>query len=109
MARFLCEFSRSLTLAPATDTTVDVPINGARNWLVVVKNTGDTNNLTGVTVAASPLGALFEAPASVTTGLPLAPGDALPGIRGSAEPITTLRLVLTSTLGTDVSIEASGW
>lgn len=108
--QLLCRFeSGPVTLPAATPVTVDVPINGARSWLCVVKNTGATNAVTALTVAASPLGSLFEAPASVTTGLPLAAGDALPGIRGDGEPVTTLRLVLTSTSGTTVSIEAGGW
>jgi hypothetical protein len=44
---------------------------------VVIKNIGDTNAVTALTVAVSPLGTLFEAPASVTAGLPLAAGDAV--------------------------------
>lgn len=107
---FLCRHqSGPVTLPAATPITVDVPINGARSWLCVVKNVGTTNPITALTVAASPIGDLFEAPASVTTGLPLAHGDALPGIRGDGEPVTTLRLVLASALGTTVSIEAGGW
>lgn len=107
---YLCQFRETaLALNAGVARTVDVPINGARNWLVVVKNVGDTNAVTAVTVAASPLGDLFEAPAAVSAGLPLAAGDALPGIRGDGEPVTTLRLVLTSTSGTTVSIEAGGW
>jgi len=106
----LCNYrDDSVALPAATPTTVDVPINGARWWVVVIKNIGDTNAVTALTVAVSPLGTLFEAPASVTAGLPLAAGDALPGLRGNGEPVTTLRLVLTSTSGTTVSIEAGGW
>jgi len=106
---FPCRYHEPIELPPATPITVDVPIAGARWWLVVIANTGSTNPVTGLTVAASPLGSLFEAATSVTTGLPLAAGDALPGIRGDGEPVTTLRLVLTSTSGTTVSIEAGGW
>lgn len=107
---FLCRYARSVALAAGVDTTVDVPIDGARNWLVVLANDGDSaGDLDTVTHAASPLGARFEAPVSVSTGLPVAAGDSLPGIRGLGEPITTLRLVLTSTVGATVHIEAGGW
>ena len=41
-------------------------------------------------------------------GIPLAHGDALE-VRGENEPLTTLRLRLTSTSGTTVSLEAAGW
>lgn len=107
-AALLCRYARTLTLAAGVATPVDVPIDHAKNWLVVVKNVGGAD-LDTVTAAASPLGTLFEAPASITTGLPLASGASLPGIRGLGEPVATLRLTLTSTTGTDVQIEAGGW
>lgn len=103
-----CRWSEVIELAATTPRVVDVPVNGATHWVVVVKNTGSANPLTALTVAASPLGGAFEAPAVVTDGMPLAAGDALPGLRGTGEPITTLRLVLTSTLGTTVLLEAAG-
>ena len=56
----------------------------------------------------SPLGDLFEDAVAVTSGIPLAAGSAL-SIRGTDEPVTTHRLVITSTSGTTVSIEAGGW
>jgi hypothetical protein len=109
MSTFLFEYQRGpLAVAAGTPLTVDVPINGARNWVLVVKNVG-ANALTALTIAVSPLGELFEAATSVTTALPLAAGDSLPGIRGNGEPVRVLRLVLTSTSGTDVQLEGSGW
>lgn len=105
---FLCRVQRTIEVPAATPTVVDVAINGARAWLVVVKNLGD-GALNGLTVAASPLGELFEAPIATSDGLPLAPGDSLPGLRGNGEPVTTLRLVVTSTAGTTLQLEAGGW
>lgn len=103
-----CNFRRELTLAAATATVVDVPVANANDWSIVLKNTGNTNPLTGVTVAVSPLGEDFEAPASITVDLPLAAGASLPAIRGEREPVATVRLTLTSTLGTTVRVEAAG-
>ncbi len=105
---FLCRFATDITLAAASPQTVDVPVNGARNWMAVVKNTGATNDVTALTVASSPLGSLFETATSVTSGIPITPGVAL-GVRGAGEPATNVRLTLTSTSGTTVSIEAGGW
>jgi len=109
-AAFLCRYAKTVELAAGVATTVNVPIDGARNWLVVVQNdAASAGDLDTVTHAASPLGARFEAPVSVSTGLPVAAGDALPGIRGLGEPITSLRVVLTSTAGATVHLEAGGW
>lgn len=104
---FLCRFQVDQTLAAATPATVDVPINGARNWVILVKNTG-ANALTALTIAVSPLGVLFDDATSITSGIPLAASGGL-SARGTDEPVTTARLVLTSTSGTTVSIEAGGW
>ena len=105
---FLCRYAVDITLAAGQAQSVDVPINGARNWMAAIKNTGGANNITALTVASSPLGNLFEDAASVTSGIPITPGSTL-GVRGTGEPATTVRLTLTSTSGTTVSIEAGGW
>lgn len=104
----LCNFSTSATLSAGVATTVDVPIDHARDWSIVVTNTGGTNAVTALTVAVSPLGTRFEAPASVSSGIPLAAGASLAAIRGQGEPVKTVRLSLTSTSGTTVAIEAVG-
>jgi hypothetical protein len=104
---YLCKFNATQALAAGVPVTVDVPINGARHWMIVVSNTG-ANAVTALTVASSPLGSLFEDATAVTSSIPLAAGSAL-SIRGTDEPVTTHRLVLTSTSGTTVSIEAGGW
>lgn len=105
---FLCRYAVDITLAAATPQTVDVPVNGAHCWLILVKNTGATNDVTAATIASSPLGVLFESAQSITSGIPITPGSAL-GIRGTNEPATTVRITLTSTSGTTVSLEAGGW
>ena len=105
---FACKYTTTLTLAAGTPQSVDVPVNGAQNWVIVVKNTGGANAITAMTVASSPLGSLFETATSVTSGIPIAAGDAL-AIRGANEPATTVRATLTSTSGTTVSVEAGGW
>jgi hypothetical protein len=108
MPAFLFRFTRTVTLAAGVAQDVDLPIEGARNWVVIVKNTGGANAVTAATVARSPLGTLFGPATALSTGIPLAAGDALE-ILGDAEPVTTLRLRLTSTSGTTVSIEGGGW
>lgn len=104
---FLAKFTRTVTLAAGVAQDVDLPIDGAHDWCVVVSNTG-ANAVTAATVARSPLGTLFGPATALSTGIPLAAGDALE-ILGDAEPVTTLRLRLTSTSGTTVSIEGGGW
>lgn len=95
------------TLAAATPTTIDLNLNASTNWTIVLRNTG-ANPVTAVTIAVSPLGDLFEAAASITSGLPLSAATSLPAIVGSSEPARTVRLVVTSTLGSTVSVEALG-
>jgi hypothetical protein len=104
---FLCKYTTTLTLAAGTPQSVDVPTNGARDWLAVLKNTG-SNAVTALTIASSPLGEQFEDATTVTSGIPLAASGAL-GIRGKGEPATTVRLVVTSTSGTTITVEAGGW
>ena len=64
------------TLAAATPTTIDLNLNASTNWTIVLRNTG-ANPVTALTIAVSPLGDLFEAAASITTGLPLAAATSL--------------------------------
>ena len=49
---FLCRYAVDITLAAATPQTVDVPVNGAHCWLILVKNTGATNDVTAATIAS---------------------------------------------------------
>ena len=104
---YTCAFSTTATLAAGAATEVDVPIDGAVDWSIVVKNTGSTNAVTALTIAISHA-TLFEAAASITTGIPLAASTSLAAIVGSNEPCSTARLTLTSTSGTTVSIEGVG-
>lgn len=101
-------YSTTSTLAAGVATTIDVPLNGSTNWTIALRNTGATNAVTALTIAVSPLGGIFEAAASVTSGIPLAAATSLAAIVGSNEPATTARLVVTSTSGTTVSVEALG-
>lgn len=108
MPTFLARFTRDVTLAAGVAQDVDLPIDGAHDWAIVAKNTGDTNDVTAATLARSPLGALFGPATALPAGIPLAPGDALE-ILGENEPLTTLRVTFTSTSGTTVRIEGGGW
>jgi hypothetical protein len=109
MPAYLSRYSIDLTLAAGVPQTVDLPIAGARDWRYVLRNTG-ANALTAMSVARYPLGAdeIGEDATAVTTGLPLAAGAALP-ITGTSEPITTLRVTLTSAGGTTVRLAGGGW
>lgn len=106
---FLARHAQTYALPPAVPVTVDLSINGARHWRFVVKNTGDTNDLDAMTVERYSLGVddLGEGPVAVTADLPLGPGEST-RIVGTDEPIGTLRLVLTSSLGTSVRIVGGG-
>lgn len=96
------------TLAAGVATDVDIDINCATNWVIVLRNTGLVNTITALTVARSPLGTYFSAAVAVTTGIPLATSTSLTGINGLGEPIRTLRLTITSTGGTTYAIEGGG-
>lgn len=110
MPAFLSRYAASHTLPAATPVDIDIPVDGARDWMFVLKNTGPTNAVTAMTVARYPLGTaeIGEDPVSISTGIPLAAGDALP-IEATREPVTTLRVTLTSTSGTTVRIAGGGW
>jgi len=109
MHPFASRYAADFTLVAGVAKTIDIPIDGARNWRFVLKNTGSTNAVTAMTVARAPLGVseLVEDATSVTTGIPLAAAASLP-IVGTNEPVTTLRVVLTSTSGTTVRIAGGG-
>ncbi len=107
MPAYLSRYSASHTLPAGAATPIDVPIDGAEDWLFLVKNTG-ANPVTACTVARSPIGGLFEDAVAVSTGIPLAAGATLP-VEGTDEPVTTLRLTLASALGTTVTVEGGGW
>lgn len=107
MPPFLCRHQVTVTLAAGVAQTVDVPIAGARDWQIVISNTGAAS-VTSLSLASSPLGVTFGESTAVTEGLPIDAGESL-SVRGASEPVTTLRLSLTSTSGTTVSVEAGGW
>lgn len=109
MHPFASRYAADFTLVAGVAKTIDLPVDGAINWRFVLKNTGGTNAVTAMTVARYPLGSgeLGESATSVTTDIPLAAGASLP-IVGTNEPITTLRVVLTSTSGTTVRIAGGG-
>ncbi len=96
------------TLADGVAQDVDIPIDGASRVGVTLANTGDTNAITTTQVFISRLGGLFVE----LTGYGAAVGSIAHGAAkdlGLDEgPITTLRLRLTSTGGTDFSYELGG-
>lgn len=104
-AAFLCRYTRDVVIAPGGSETVDVPIDGARDSTTVLRVSG--GDLDTATVARSPLGSLFE-DAEALTGTPVAASGASVTVESST-PITTLRLVLGSTGGCTVAVEAGGW
>lgn len=106
-SNYICNYTKAgIALAAGVATDVDIPIDGAADWQIVLKNTGSTNAVTALSVARIPL--TLPGPAeSVATGIPLAHGDSL-RIAGEREPISVLRLTLTSTSGTTVTVEAGG-
>ena len=110
MPAYLSRYAKDHTLVAGVALDIDIPVDGARDWLFVLKNTGSTNSVTAMTVARYPLGTaeIGEDPVSISTGIPLAAGDALP-IEATREPVTTLRVTLTSTSGTTVRIAGGGW
>lgn len=98
-----------LVLAPATPVTVNLAVDGARDWTFTLRNVGLTNPLTAATIAYGARGAddLTDAEA-FPAGIPLAAGAAVP-IVGTSRPVVLVRLVLTSTLGTTVRVRGGGW
>ena len=107
MPAFTCRYTKAFTLAAGVPETIDIPIDGARDWKVIARNDG-ANDVDAGSAARSPLGTLFDdALAIPLANLP--PAGLAMVIDGESEPLTTLRLVLSSTLGTTLTIEAGGW
>jgi hypothetical protein len=107
-SNYRCNFAKDYTLTAATPLAIDVPIDGAQHWTVIVKNTGDTNAVTAGTLAKRPLDGGQLGPAtSLPTGIPLAAGASLE-VSAENTPLKDLRLTLTSTSGTTVRNEAGG-
>lgn len=109
MPAYLSRYAQTHTLAAGVPLAIDLPVDGARDWLFTLKNTG-ANAVTALSVARYPLGTgeIGEDAVAVSTGIPLAAGAALP-IEGTSEPVTTLRVTLTSTSGTTVRLAGGGW
>jgi len=109
MPAYLSRIAVAHTLVAGVALAIDLPVDGATNALYVVKNTG-ANPVTAMSVARAPLGVaeLIETAVAVVTGIPLAAGASLP-VQLTSEPITTLRITLTSTSGTTVRIAGGGW
>ena len=93
-------------LAAGAARTFDLEVNGATNWTLLIANVG-ANPITAGTIAYSPLGGRFTDPEALPAGLPLAAGATTPVV-GQNRPVATVRLVLTSSAGTDVVIEGGG-
>lgn len=103
----MAQFVRDYTLVAATELLVDVPVNGAPNWSILVANTGG-NPVTEGSVARSPLGppkGRVGPPIAMPAGIPLAV-DASLVVTASGENITALRLAFVSALGTTIRLEA---
>lgn len=101
----LCHFSTEVTIAPSGTEELDVPIDRARDWTVLLDVTG-IGDLDALSYKRSPLGDLFG-PAVVATGVPIATGQQ-GEIGESGSPLTTVRLFLGSTGGCTVAIRAGG-
>lgn len=104
-AAYLCRYRTTVIIPPAGSETVDVPIDGARDSVTVLRVTG--GDLDTATVARSPLGWLFE-DATAITGAPVA-GTGTSVTIEEDKPVASLRLVLGSTGGCTVDIESGGW
>ena len=94
-------------LSAGVPKDVVVPVNHARDWMVLIENTG-SNPLTGLSMARAPVAEHFETPSSVAAGIPLAAGSKLAPIEGRGEPVQSLLLRLTSSSGTTVTIRGAG-
>lgn len=104
-AAYLCRYRDTVTVPAGSTATRDVPIDGARDSVTVLRVTG--GDLDTATVARSPLGGLFE-DATAITGAPVA-GTGTSVTIEEDKPVASLRLVLGSTGGCTVDIESGGW
>lgn len=93
------------TLAAGVATDVDIATGGAKTLTVSILNSG-ANPITALSVATIPVTLAGNARA-ISTGIPLAASGRLT-ITLVDEPCTTLRLTLTSTVGSSATIEAVG-
>lgn len=102
-------YATTASLPAATATPIDIPINGATNWTIVVTNTGANPVTVGTfTRYAYPLPGGEPGPATaLPAGIPLAAAASLT-LQGANEPLSILRLTFTSLAGTTVSIQSSG-
>lgn len=105
-SNFIANVARDLTLPAGVATTVDIALDGARDWTMLLANTG-ANPVTAGTIAYSPLGTRFTDAEAFPAGIPLAAAASLP-IVGTSRPLAAVRLVLTSALGTTARIEGGG-
>lgn len=92
-------------LAAGVATDVDIATGGAKTLTVSILNSG-ANPITALSVATIPVTLAGNA-RSITTGIPLAAAGRLT-ITLVDEPCTTLRLTLTSAVGSSATIEAVG-
>ena len=107
-SNYRCNFAKDYTLQAGVALDVDVPIDGAADWTIVLKNTGNTNAVTAGTVARQPVESGNRGPAAtLPSGLPLAAGASLEVV-GERAPLHAVRLTLTSSSGTTVRVEAGG-
>jgi DNA-binding IclR family transcriptional regulator len=97
--------SASTALAAGVATSVDIPTGGSRSLSVSLLN-GGSNPITAISITTIPV-SVAGAARAVSTGLPLAAGSAMT-ITLVDEPCTTLRLTITSAVGSSATIEAVG-
>lgn len=94
-------------LPAATPTMVVIRIRGALNWGFTVTNAG-ANPVTAATLERCPGRTQYTDPEAWNpASLPLLAG-ASSYVQGTSEPLTFVRLTLTSALGTEVVIAGSG-
>jgi hypothetical protein len=100
------------TIGVGATVTLTLVVGGAPNVSIAVKNTGDTNDITAMTLAHRPVhgGSLNPSDADANTDL-VAAGDLAPGqtrwiaLTGNGD--YGLELALTSTSGTTYAVEWS--
>ena len=91
---YLAVFTRDVLLPVGTPQDIDLPIDGAGDWTILVRNDGG-DPLTAALVSYSPLGGAFSAPEAVADLATLAPGVTVT-IVGQHQPLAVLRLTLTT-------------
>lgn len=97
----------AIDLPAATPVSLNLAVDGARDWTYLLKNTG-ANPLTAGSMQYGPVDDTdLSDPEAFAGGIPLAAGATLP-IVGTARPLAVLRLTLTSMLGTTVRVSGGG-